>query len=417
MLKRLVYPLLVMLGSMLVFSPATAQRPDAPTYGQTGPYTVGTQELMLADEARPLPVTIWYPTQADAETGTRVTYRDSLISFEGNALADAPPASADGPYPLVIYSHGSMGYRFVSSFFTEHLASYGFVVLAPNHPGNTAVDSVTNPQSFVSNIGTNYAQRPLDVLRVLDFAEALTAPEGDLAGLIDMERVAVTGHSFGGYTTLSVAGAQLDLTPVQERCEGVEVNIEDFQPSFMMEEDDAEAEAEAFQQFSCLVTTQIEAIAEQRGLNAPPDGPFPSTSDPRIDAIITMAPSGGEVLTNLDAVDVPALTLVGSLDATTPPQEDAYVLHAGLGSAPSVLVTFTGAGHYVFIDECIDLFIAFGAFGLCSDPVWDMQRVHDLTNHFSTAFLLWQLQDDTAAENSLTDDTVDFRMVEFERAP
>lgn len=49
--------------------------------------------------------------------------------------------AAPGPFPLVVYSHGNGGLRYVSAFLTEHLASHGFIVVAPDHVGNTAIDS------------------------------------------------------------------------------------------------------------------------------------------------------------------------------------------------------------------------------------------------------------------------------------
>ena len=52
----------------------------------------------------------------------------------------------------------------------------------------------------------------------LDYAEALTAPGGMMADLIDMTQVAVVGHSYGGYTALAAAGAQHDMQSYRERC-------------------------------------------------------------------------------------------------------------------------------------------------------------------------------------------------------
>ena len=59
-------------------------------------------------------------------------------------------------------------------------------------------------------------------------------------------------------------------------------------------------------------------------------------------------------------------------------------------SAEKVLVVLEGSDHYIVGDTCdatpwlIDMGLAF----VCSDPVWDMDRAHDLINHFTTAFLL-----------------------------
>ena len=45
-----------------------------------------------------------------------------------------------GPFPVVIYSHGSGGLRYIASDYTEAIASYRYIVVAPDHTGNTAVD-------------------------------------------------------------------------------------------------------------------------------------------------------------------------------------------------------------------------------------------------------------------------------------
>ena len=42
--------------------------------------------------------------------------------------------------------------------------------------------------------------------------------------MIDTERIAVTGHSYGGYTALAAAGARVDLTPVYDWCEAAAGN-------------------------------------------------------------------------------------------------------------------------------------------------------------------------------------------------
>ncbi len=43
------------------------------------------------------------------------------------------PASTDGPFPLVLFSHGFAGFRLTSTALTTHLASWGFVVIAPDY--------------------------------------------------------------------------------------------------------------------------------------------------------------------------------------------------------------------------------------------------------------------------------------------
>ncbi len=107
-----------------------------------GDWSVGVRTAEVTGaRGRKLPVEIWYPVDpentGDAQAATYPFPGLSVASETG--LADAPVAP--GPFPLVVYSHGNGGLNYVSAFLTEHLASHGFIVAAPNHTGNTAIDS------------------------------------------------------------------------------------------------------------------------------------------------------------------------------------------------------------------------------------------------------------------------------------
>ena len=91
-----------------------------------------------------------------------------------------PPDASGAPYPLVVYSHAhwSMGQEI--PYFTEHLASQGFVVIPVDHEDNWSTD--LGPLAYETMI-----RRPQEVTRQIDFAESLAAPDGDLAGMIDTD--------------------------------------------------------------------------------------------------------------------------------------------------------------------------------------------------------------------------------------
>jgi hypothetical protein len=64
--------------------------------------------------------------------------------------------------------------------------------------------------------------------------------------------------------------------------------------------------------------------------------------------------------------------------------------------------------------KALPFYTEIGFYGLCSDPVWDMDRAHDLINHFTTAFLLAELKQDADAAAALAPDGVNFIGVTYE---
>ncbi len=165
--------------------------------GLPGPYAVGTHISSLTwdspDGPRELRLVSWYPAQDSS--GTEPSYHRQDLSV--TVATDAPIANEK--FPLALYSHGHMGYAEASSFLAEHLASHGWIVVAPDHRGNTLSDGPDRSTEI-------YYQRPMDISAILD-----ALPSDSLLGAHIAEGPALAlGHSFGGYTLLALAGAQYD---------------------------------------------------------------------------------------------------------------------------------------------------------------------------------------------------------------
>ncbi len=178
---------------------------------ERGPWPVGirTAELYDAERERTFSVDVWYPAALDAPGGVPNEYTMPVLTtlkLPSTALRDA--VGAEGQWPLVLFSHGFGGIRFQTFFMTEHLASHGFVVVAPDHPGNTfgEFSRLDDDEAILQSS----IDRPVDMLFALDWALAPGMPGGHGGGIAgaaaaDAARVGVTGHSFGGWTALEVA--------------------------------------------------------------------------------------------------------------------------------------------------------------------------------------------------------------------
>jgi len=265
---------------------------------EAGPYKVGVTTITINDATRnrPLTVDVWFPL-AEGVTGDPQQY--TLLPgvyYESPAAlsAVAESISSDGPFPLVVYSHGSGGLRYIHSNYTEAIASYGYVVVAPDHTGNTAVDRLANAETEFEVTAFN---RPNDVKAVIDAMLDPARPEtADFVASVDPERIAVTGHSFGGFTTYAMASGYTNSV-----------------------------------------------------------GTF--TADPRVDAIIPLAPATGDgtrLLSDADlaAITVPALVMVGTNDQTTPVDPNVTRAWELTGSSPHIRVEFVDGQHQTFTDLC-----------------------------------------------------------------
>ena len=71
-----------------------------------------------------------------------------LVDLPCNCSSDIPADIDDGPYPLLVFIHGTGGFRYNSLMNMVHLASRGFVVIAADHPGAWEQEAMFRPVSF-----------------------------------------------------------------------------------------------------------------------------------------------------------------------------------------------------------------------------------------------------------------------------
>ncbi len=207
--------------------------PDPSTFG---PFPVGVRTVTFVDDTRPAPpngdgtprdhdhrtlvTEIWYPADESArgKPGEDYVLYDALPAdiqaqlgpadlgtLETTAVRDAAPRPDRGPFPVVLFSHGKGGIRMQSTYYTVALASHGYVVVAPDHEGDTIVDLLETGDVDFTTTTDSYIDRPIDIEFIADELAAL--PDDDpVKPLMDLDNMAVTGHSFGALTSMIVVG-------------------------------------------------------------------------------------------------------------------------------------------------------------------------------------------------------------------
>jgi predicted dienelactone hydrolase len=206
----------LLLGLLLVACSDSSDKPEGTTAkplteppeaaAEFGPYAVGHQRLEAIDATRDnrrLPYDVWYPVdEADAQAEPRTVYPlQGPLGLTAELAVDDLPVSRAGPLALLVFSHGSGGTNTQSVLLMETLASHGFVVVSPEHTGNTNDD-------FSDTLEQAGAKRVPDVSFMIDTFLARNDSQGDdFYQRLDANAIGVLGHSFGGGTALgAVAG-------------------------------------------------------------------------------------------------------------------------------------------------------------------------------------------------------------------
>jgi predicted dienelactone hydrolase len=230
-----------------------------------------------------------------------------------NLLHDARPDFGDIKRPLVMFSHGRGSNGLFYAWFGEYLAARGYIVAAINHYRANTYDS------NISYLANKLWQRPVDIGLAISFV--LRAEPWGLA--IDPDRIAVAGHSQGGFTALWIGGAKVDASKYLAFQKGWRDNA--MVPGHLRHEMPLDAT------------------------------PALNVHDQRIKAALAMAPgivqAFGMDEAGLRQMSVPAFIIVGARDTQTPPGPNAefaakHISRAELAIIPGLV------DHEIFVNEC-----------------------------------------------------------------
>jgi predicted dienelactone hydrolase len=137
------------------------------------------------------------------------TNKSPQIKIAGLDVAVSEPKSIlQQPAPLVIFSHGFHGSNEQSKFIMQALSDAGYLVIAPNHQDARENSSMmTKPEVSFRNADEwtdhTYKNRIDDIKRLL----LALNKDPEWKNKIDWTKVALAGHSLGGYTALACGGA------------------------------------------------------------------------------------------------------------------------------------------------------------------------------------------------------------------
>ncbi|GLY98942.1 hypothetical protein Acsp02_61960 [Actinoplanes sp. NBRC 103695] len=151
-------------------APPPPDKSDRSGTAPTAELPITSRELDFArGKDRPLPTTVWYPTEGEK------------------------------PFPLVVFSHGLTSEPEAYAAILKAWAKAGFVVAAPKFPHTKYQARDYDPVDVIN--------QPADASEVITRMLAYGKKHGDL---IDPTRIAAAGHSAGGITTIGLLSANRD---------------------------------------------------------------------------------------------------------------------------------------------------------------------------------------------------------------
>ena len=354
------------------------------SHARHGPHPVGVRRL-VHDRAAPT-LTVWYPaTEGSADgPGTDQSYAltflgtgttTAVATSRGRAALAAVANTGQGPYPLVVLSSGFGITAGSYAWLAEHLASYGMVVVAPEH--EESLDPRTLWQAALD--------RPDVVDRTRTEVAVMARPGGELAGLVDPDAVAVVGHSYGGYTALAAGGALIDAEEFGADCGGIRA---DDPVTFLCD----------------ALLPHLDALAAgTRGTV----GPHEASGAAAVDAVVSLAGDAAMFGTaGLAELDAPLLVVGGTADHDSPFDWSSRLAYDSVSSPRKAEVALDGAGHFVFTGDCqsVRRLLTVVPTGFCSDAGWDRERARAVTRHFVAAFLVAELAGESTSSAALSPD-------------
>ncbi len=226
--------------------------------------------------------------------------------------------------PAVVISHGVGSDRGTFRALAKHLASHGFAVFVPEHPGSSGKQIDALIRGLASEVAepTEFLDRPLDIKYLLDYFTKLSRTDSRFKN-INFQQVGVLGQSFGGYTALALGGAKLDFDNLKAICTE-EALLNTFNVSLALQ---------------CRATQLFHQ-------NYP-------LADSRIAAIVSINPFTSAVFgpSSLDKIQIPTMIISSGSDTIAPAVPEQIIPFTQLKMRDRYLVMMPQGSHFSFLED------------------------------------------------------------------
>ncbi len=229
-------------------------------------------------------------------------------------------------FPLVVISHGLGSTSQSFAYLAGYLATGGIAVAAIEHSGSNdqQLFALLEGRSDAVVSDEEFLRRPLEVSLTIDALDRAEAVDPTLRGQINFEQVGLVGQSFGGYTGLALAGADLDLDNLGQTCPP---ELFSLNPSILLQ---------------CQATRL--------------GNPDNSLRDPRLQSIFVINPIGSVLLgeQGYRQVEIPTLIVSGTADTIAPAYPEQIQPFTWLSAPERYLLLIDRSTHFSAIGDVGD---------------------------------------------------------------
>lgn len=319
---------------------------DQPDLSQPGPFTVESFSFVLERSL------------GRSEQAAQTTQRPLTV------WCYQPQPWPRGRVPVVVQSHGLASSPEDMASYAQHLASHGYFVVAPQHPGSDVEQvrrMLAGQSSDVFQL-SEFIDRPRDIRHLLDVLERRNATDFD--GKLELQSVGLMGYSFGAYTAFALAGANIQFDQLELAC------------------------SPAIEQPNISLLLQCQALGLPRQAY--------SLHDDRVKAILSIDAVGSEIFgaENIAHVQVPVLLMAGSHDAAAPLVFEQLRLFQWLTTPHAYLALMEGKSHLRDAQRLVNVLNLHVNLFPRVNPTSSMPPFESYTNALSLAFLNQHLAPD-----------------------